>query len=86
MANFFKDYQAQIKKEKEVENLQENKCIEYNQGQIVYIQASLWSDKNKHKKYFADYLDDGYMLLADNKKDALNGFGRIYHESIIVTH
>ena len=82
MANFFKDYQTEIKNKNKVKKMQD-KQIGYTQGQVVYINPAYDIERNG-KKYFADYLSKGYMLLADTKKDALNGVGCIYHYSVII--
>lgn len=80
MANFFKDYQAQVKTKREAEELakREPERTEYNVGQVVYINPAYdWNDNNG-KKYFVDYLGDNSILLADTKKEAMSGYGHIY--------
>lgn len=82
MANFFKEYRAEVK-EKELTKKAEEKHIKYNRGQIVYI-FPMYDICGNGKRYFADYLSDGFILLADNKKDAMNGCGQIYSACAIV--
>ena len=82
MANFFKEYQADIKAKKQAEENAKVKHVEYNRGQLVYINPMYDADRNS-KRYFADYLSDGFILLAKTKKDAINGYGQIYSACII---
>lgn len=91
MANFFKDYQADVKAKAIAKETIKEESISYEQGQIVYvnlygkINPLIANIERKTKKYFADYLSENHVLLADNKKDALNGYGYIYDISCIVT-
>lgn len=81
MANFFKDYQNELKTKRNEQN--QTKSMEYTEGQIVYINPMY--DKNRNgKRYFVNDLGSGYVLLAENKKDAIKGVGYIYHNSVIV--
>ena len=82
MANFFKEYQKEIKN-KELEKNTKEKHTEYNRGQIVCINP-MYDENRNGKRYFADYLSDDCVLLADNKKDAMNGYGLIYSIHVIV--
>ena len=51
---------------------------EYNRGDVVYIDFIYdWINKTG-KKFFVTYLGDDYVLLADTKKDAMQGNGNIY--------
>ena len=81
MANFFKEYQKEIK-EKELAKSVEEKRIEYSRGQVVHINP-MYDENRNGKRYFVDYLTDGFVLLADNKKDAMNGYGLIYSACVI---
>ena len=86
MANFFKDYQKEVKERKEKEEQIKREELrnkkEYKKGQVVYI-SPIYDENYNGKKYFADTLTNGYLLLADTKKEALNGVGHIYHNSVI---
>lgn len=81
MANFFKDYQSQIKADKERKRLemleQTEKQAEYEKGDIVYINP-MYDENRNGKRYFVDYLSDNHILLAKTKKEALSGYGYIY--------
>lgn len=83
MANFFKDYHAEVKAKKEAEENAKGKPIEYTRGQIVYINPIYDSERNG-KRYFVDDLGGGNVLLAKTKKDALSGYGYIYDRCNIV--
>ena len=80
MANFFKDYRKQVKEKKKAEKIgnREAEKIEYEVGQVVYINPLYDWHNNNGKKYFVDYLDDDSILLADTKKEAMSGYGYIY--------
>ena len=83
MANFFKDYHAEVKARREARESEKAKRIEYDRGQIVYINPMYDSERNG-KRFFVDYLGGGCVLLAKTKKDAMNGLGYIYDECNIV--
>lgn len=83
MANFFKEYHAQIRAKREAEENAKPKRIEYDEGQLVYINPIYDIDRNG-KRYFVTYLDDECVLLAKTKKDAMSGYGYIYDISDIV--
>lgn len=83
MANFFKDYHAEVKARREAEAKQKPERKEYDIGQIVRINPMYDSDGNG-KRYFVTYLSGDCVLLAKTKKDAMNGYGYIYSESSIV--
>lgn len=83
MANFFKDYHAQVRADREVEEKAKVKSVEYTKGQVVYINPMYDSERNG-KRYFADDLGNGCVLLAKDKRDALNGCGNIYDRCNIV--
>lgn len=87
MANFFKDYQGQIKKDKELkekaEQTEKQKYI-FKVGQVVKINPIYDHMDNNGKKYFADYLSEGYILLADTKSEAKKGIGKIYSKAVIL--
>ena len=51
--------------------------MEYNVGQIIYINP-MYDENRNGKRYFVDYLSDSCVLLAKTKKDAMNGYGYIY--------
>lgn len=66
MANFFKDYHKN-----RVTPLKQTKTkAEYKQGQKI--------DFYGKTLYFADYVNNDFVLLADTKKEALVGKGQIY--------
>ena len=83
MANFFKDYHASIKADREAKENAKEKPIEYNRGQIVYIDPVYDEDRNG-KRYFVEELSCNNVLLAKTKKDAMNGYGYIYHKCDII--
>lgn len=66
MANFFKDYH----KNRIASPEQAETKTEYKQGQKV--------DFYGNTLYFADYVNNDFVLLADTKKEALTGKGQIY--------
>lgn len=81
MANFFKEYHAELKAErKATEKKAKEDIVEYKRGQVVYIKPFnlLFDDRNARKRYFADYLSDHSVLLAETKKEALDGYGHIH--------
>ena len=79
MANFFKEYQTQVKANKEAKESAERseKRKEYTEGQVVYINP-MYDENRNGKRYFATYLGDDSVLLAKTKTDALNGYGFIH--------
>lgn len=86
MANFFKDYQAQVKAKREAEERakQQPERKEYETGEVVMIDKRYdHTEKQTGRKYFVTYLKD-HVLLADNKKQAMEGRGYIYDLSVIV--
>lgn len=83
MANFFKEYHAEIKAKRIAMEKTTEKNIEYNRGQIVFINP-MYDENRNGKRYFVDYLGDDSVLLAKTKKDAMNGYGYIYSSCIIV--
>lgn len=82
MANFFKEYQKEVREKKQAKETKK-KRTEYKVGQLVYINPIYDIDGNG-KRYFVDYLNDGCILLAETKKDALEGYGYIYSTSAII--
>ena len=66
MANFFKDYH----KNRITSPEQVKTKAEYKQGQKV--------DFYGKALYFADYVNDNFVLLAYTRKEALTGRGQIY--------
>ena len=81
MANFFKEYHAELKKKRE--EVVKEKTIEYKRGQVVHINPMYDEDRNG-KRYFADQLGDDSVLLAKTKKEAMSGYGRIYSVHVII--
>ena len=83
MANFFKKYHAQIKENRqsaETANTQK----QYEQGQAVKIDKAYCWECESNKKYFVTWLAGDSVLLADSKKEAINGYGHIYSASVIL--
>lgn len=85
MANFFKDYQAQVKEKREAEEKakQQPKRKDYEQGELVMIDKSYdWTEKQTGRKYFVEWFNSS-VLLADTKKQAMEGRGYLYDVSVI---
>jgi hypothetical protein len=82
MANFFKEYHAELK-EKRTAAESTKKDVEYERGQTVFIDP-MYDENRNGKRYFVDYLGSGGVLLAKTKKDAMNGYGYIYSICTIV--
>ena len=80
MANFFKEYHAELKEKRTVTENKEKEYV-YSIGEPVYIHQ-VYGKNNK--KYFADYLERDMVLLADSKKDAMSGYGYIYSKYDII--
>lgn len=87
MANFFKDYQEQVKEDKAIkekaEQTEKQRYI-FKVGQMIKINPIYDHTENNGKKYFADYLSEGYILLADTKSEAKKGIGKIYSKAVIL--
>lgn len=83
MANFFKDYHAELNAKRKAEENAKVNHTEYKQGQIVHINP-MYDEERNGKRYFSSYLNNGYVLLAKTKKDALNGYGHIYNKCAII--
>lgn len=93
MANFFKDYHAQLKAKREQENAAENERKQKERARLDYIDglrrgdAVKWSilvyagtDKpaNIQTLYFSDIISDDTLLLAEDKQTAKAGKGYFY--------
>lgn len=84
MANFFKGYHAQLKADREsVKAATPEITPEYCTGDLVHINPYLDENRNG-KRFFVTYLSDNHILLAETKKEALSGYGYIYHLCDIV--
>ena len=84
MANFFKEYHAEIKAARDAKEAAPKKTVNYDRGQIVYINP-MYDENRNGKRYFVEYLGDNSVLLAKTKKDAMNGYGYIYDICIIAS-
>ena len=83
MANFFKGYQAQVRADREAKEKKKEKPIEYNKGQVAYINPMYDAERNG-KRYFAEDLGNGMVLLAKTKKEAMGGYGYIHSRCDII--
>lgn len=83
MANFFKNYHAEVRAKREAEETMMKKSVEYDRGQVVYINP-MYDENRNGKRYFVDYLGNDNVLLAKTRKDAMNGYGYIYSTCNIV--
>ena len=83
MANFFKDYQVEVKAAKQAKESNTIKKVEYTTGQQVFINP-MYDENRNGKRFFVAYLGNGGVLLAKTKKDAINGYGYIYSISVII--
>lgn len=85
MANFFKEYHAELKakrkaesEQKAIEEREKNKHKYYELGEVVYLRPhTIWGEPQK--MYYAGYFGDSTVFLTEKKKDALNGIGTAYH-------
>jgi hypothetical protein len=82
MANFFKEYHAQLKETRQAAETA-NTQKQYEAGQAVKIDKAYCWDGESNKKYFVTWLPGDCVLLADSKKEAVNGYGHIYSASVI---
>ena len=78
MANFFKDYQRQVKAKETAETTPTT----YEIGQAVLVSSGYVGVKPL-KRYFADYVSDSTVLLAETKAEALKGYGYLYNIAYI---
>jgi hypothetical protein len=85
MANFFKNYQTELKAKREAEENAKPKRKEYQLGQVVYVGyiSPLCGEVSK-RMYFVTYLDDNTVILAKSKKAAMNEEGHIYYADTIL--
>lgn len=75
MANFFKEYHAELAEKRAAEEAAKAAPPKvYSAGEKVKMRKEYGSGR----KFFADYLCEGYVLLADTKRDALAGYGYVY--------
>lgn len=83
MANFFKEYHAELKAQRTAEEQKKNpRRTEYTTGQVVYIDP-MYDENRNGRRFFVEYLSGDSVLLAKTKKDALNGYGYIYSRHIM---
>lgn len=83
MANFFKDYQKNLRERQELNgsdnrqrNKQKNFAMRLDRGDMVTF-------KNGEKLFFSNYAGGDFVLLSENKANAKNGKGFIYDISDI---
>jgi hypothetical protein len=79
MANFFKEYHTERRATRNIQPTRK----EYNRGDIININP-MYDENRNGKRYFVEYLGDNSILLAKNKKDAMNGYGYIYSTCDII--
>lgn len=79
MANFFKEYHAQLRAEREAEAMAAKAAERpaYVRGQAVRINP-MYDDDGNGKRYFVDYLSSDSVILAKSKAEALSGYGHIH--------
>ena len=89
MANFFKEYHAELRAKRQAETEQERKARNEERERNEYIDGLIIGQKIKFARfidgitgkdiieqgYFAGRVSDGYIWFADTKKEALKGFG-----------
>lgn len=93
MANFFKDYQAEIRRKREQERAREIKQAQAERARRDYLDGLERGDKvnysilvyagtetpaNVQTLYFVSRFSDTGVLLADTKRQAMTGRGNIY--------
>lgn len=93
MANFFKDYHAQLKAKREQEQAQKDKGTMRETARRDYIYGLKRGDRvkwsvlvyagtdtpaNIQTLYFADIISDNTLLLAEDKQTAKAGRGYFY--------
>ena len=86
MANFFKAYQSEIRAKRDAETRKPGRNVgEYlaslARGQRVKVNRRY---AESGYLYFADIINDNYILLSDDKTNAKAGRGWIYDESVII--
>lgn len=92
MANFFKEYQAELKARRAAEKQAE---LQRQAEQKAYEEYFLDMPKGKRVKvnpaysesgylYFAAGIGHGCVLLTENKEEARHGYGYIYDNSIVI--
>ena len=74
MANFFKEYQKQVKETAVIEET----APHFEIGQAVWVKSGYVGMKPR-KRYFADYVSGATILLAETKAEALKGYGYLYN-------
>lgn len=83
MANFFKEYQKELREKREKEERKEPNFINgLERGQKVKYSILVYTGTeipaNIQTLYFAAKIDDTTVLLNENKKEATQGKGFIY--------
>ena len=92
MANFFKDYQAELRVKREAEEQEKQKAQEEARKIDNYIESLPRGKRVKINKryaengflYFADILSENSVLLSDDKENAKAGRGWIKDKNIII--
>lgn len=100
MANFFKDYQAEIRRKREQERAEELRKTQAERDRAAYLDGLERGDPvrfsvlvysgtetpaNVQRLYFVANIGGGHCLLADTKKQAMTGRGSIYATHGILT-
>lgn len=92
MANFFKDYQSGIRAkraaelEAEREEKRKARAVDdffdsLQRGERVKVNAAY---AESGYMYFSDTLNAQSILLSDDKREAMRGYGYIYDKNIII--
>lgn len=95
MANFFKDYQAEVKRKREQERAEELKRINKERARRDYLDGLERGDKVKYSVlvyagtetpanvqtlYYAGRVSADSVLLSDDRQQARNGYGYLCDE------
>lgn len=92
MANFFKDYQAEIRAKREAEAREEREAREAARKLDAYLESLSRGQRVKVNRayaengflYFANIFSADSILLSDDKANAKAGRGWIYDKNIII--